>query len=273
MIDFDLIDINEAIDGLSYEEKLEYLKEREDEINDAMEELKTHLSDIEEIKDEIEEEHQKELQDKVLLDLHNAGYPLELDSNGNISFSLGKAKITISLACISEKMNFCFESSGKQLSYRKLICSLLPNFKQDVNVFYRQVAEEEISTCVVDVVSKLMNNKQQFEEIQTSDTMDMIKSNEKLKESYPLIEERIRNLNLCILTIQGFSSPYQIDAKNFLELANYLEEDKLTDKSWENLWNNHLHGLLFEHLQGLPNADEELHKLYRAYSMEEEYKV
>ncbi|MBR5730076.1 MAG: hypothetical protein IKX61_07740 [Prevotella sp.] len=165
MVDFYKIDINEAIDGLSYEEKLEYLKEREDEINDAIEELETHLSDIEEIKDEIEEEHQKELQDKVILNLHNADYPLELDSYGNISFSLGKAKISISLACISEKVNFCFESSGKQLSYRKLISSLLPDFKQDVNVFYRPVAEEDFSTCVVDVVSILLNNKQKFEEI------------------------------------------------------------------------------------------------------------
>lgn len=165
MVDFDIIDINEAIDGLSYEEKLEYLKEREDEINDAIEELETHLSDIEEIKDEIEEEHQKELHDKVLLDLHNAGYPLELDSNGNISFSLGRANITIFLAYITEKVNFCFESSGKQLSYRKLICSLLPDFKQDGNVFYRQVAEEDISTCVIDVVNKLMNNQQKFEEL------------------------------------------------------------------------------------------------------------
>ena len=165
MIDFYKIEINEAIDGLSYEEKLEYLKEREDEVNEAQEELETHLSDIEEIKDEIEEEHQKELHDKVLLDLHNAGYPLELDSNGNISFSLGRANITIFLAYITEKVNFCFESSGKQLSYRKLISSLLPDFKQDGNVFYRQVAEEDFSTCVVDVVSKLMNNKQKFEEI------------------------------------------------------------------------------------------------------------
>ncbi len=165
MVDFDIIDINEAIDGLSYEEKLEYLKEREVEINDVMEELKTHLADIQEIIDEIEEEHQKELQDKVLLDLHNAGYPLELDSNGNISFSLGKAKITISLAYITEKVSFCFESSGKQHSYQKLISSLLPDFKQDINVFYRLVAEEDFSTCVVDVVSKLMNNKQKFEEI------------------------------------------------------------------------------------------------------------
>lgn len=162
MVDFDIIDINEAIDGLSYEEKLEYLKEREDEVNDAMEELETLMSDIEEIKDEIEEEHQKELHDKVLLDLHNAGYNLESDSYGNISFSLGKAKITIFLAYITEKVEFCFESSCKQLSYRKLISSLLPDFKQERGNFYRQVAGDDISTCVVDVVSKLMNNRQEF---------------------------------------------------------------------------------------------------------------
>ena len=165
MIDFYKIDLNEAIDGLSYEEKLEYLKEREDEVNDEMEELKTHLADIQEIKDEIEEEHQKELQDKVLLDLHNAGYPLELDSNGNISFFLGKANITILLAYITEKVKFSFESSWKQLSYRKLICSLFPDYKQDGNIFYQQVPEEDISTCIVEVVSKLMNNKCKFEEI------------------------------------------------------------------------------------------------------------
>ena len=165
MIDYDLIDINEYREGLSFEEQLEFLKEKEDEIYQEIEDLKSLLSDIEEIKDEIEEEHQKELQDKVLLDLHNAGYPLELDSNGNISFSLGKANITIFLAYITEKVNFCFESSGKQLSYRKLICSLLPDFKQDGNVFYRQVAEEDISTCVIDVVNKLMNNQQKFEEL------------------------------------------------------------------------------------------------------------
>ena len=165
MIDFYKIDLNEAIDGLSYEEKLEYLKEREDEINDAIEELKTHLSDIEEIKEDMEEERQKELHDKVLLDLLNAGYDPELDRDGNIFLSLGNANITISLAYITEKVNFCFESSWKQLSYRKLICSLFPDFKQDGNIFYQQVPEEDISTCIVEVVSKLMNNKCKFEEI------------------------------------------------------------------------------------------------------------
>ena len=163
MIDFYKIDLNEAIDGLSYEEKLEFLKEREDEVNDEMEELKTHLADIQEIKDEIEEEHQKELQDKVLLGLHNAGYPLELDGNGNISFSLGKIDITILMSFVEPKVDFTFNAEEKQIKFRELISSLVPDFKQDGNFFSRQVAEEELIECVVGVVSKLMNNRQKFD--------------------------------------------------------------------------------------------------------------
>lgn len=54
MVDFDVIDINEAIDGLSYEEQLNYLKEKENEIGAEMEELKTLLSEIGKIKNEID---------------------------------------------------------------------------------------------------------------------------------------------------------------------------------------------------------------------------
>ena len=118
-----------------------------------------------------------------------------------------------------------------------------------------------------------MRRRFAFKEVQASDTVEMIKSNAKLADAYLQIEERMKNLNLCILTIQGFSSAYRIGAAYFLKLANYLEEDKLSDKSWEDLWNNHLQGLLFEYLRGLPNADKELQKLNRAYSLEEKYKL
>ena len=118
-----------------------------------------------------------------------------------------------------------------------------------------------------------MRRRFAFKEILASDTMDMIKSNAKLIEAYPHIEERMKNLNLCILTIQGFSTAYQIGAAYFLKLANYLEEDKLTEKSWENLWNNHLQGLLFEYLRGLSNVKEELQKLHRAYLMDDKYQI
>ena len=83
MIDYDIIDINEAIEGLSYEEQLEYLNDRENDINQTIEELNTLLSDIMERKDEIEDEHREEIREKVLLDLNNAGYNIPIDKNGN----------------------------------------------------------------------------------------------------------------------------------------------------------------------------------------------
>ena len=44
MIDYDIIDINEEMDGLSYEEQIEYLNDREDNINGAIEELNALLN-------------------------------------------------------------------------------------------------------------------------------------------------------------------------------------------------------------------------------------
>lgn len=125
----------------------------------------------------------------------------------------------------------------------------------------------------VECLDFAMRRRFAFEEIQASDTIEMIKSNDNLREFYQDIEKRMKNLNLCILTIQGFSSAYQIGAAYFLKLANYLEGNKLTEKSWENLWNNHLHGLLFEYLRGVLNADEDLQKLYRAYLLKDTYKL
>lgn len=118
-----------------------------------------------------------------------------------------------------------------------------------------------------------MRRRFAFKEVCASDTVDMLKTNEALAPFYDDIKQRMNNLNLCILTIQGFTSAYQIGAAYYLKLANYLEYDKITDNSWKSLWNNHLHGLLFEYLRGLPNADKELQKLNRAYSLEEKYKL
>ena len=82
------------------------------------------------------------------------------------------------------------------------------------------------------------------------------------------------NLNLAILTIQGLSTAYQIGAAYFLKLENYLTSDgKISEDSWKSLWNNHLYGLLFEYLRGLPNAEEDLDILYRAYTLEDKYKM
>ena len=165
MLDFYIIDINEKMDGLSYEEQLEYLNDREDEINEAIEKWKTRLSFVNERKDEIEDERQKRIWDKI-------------------------------------------EESTK----------LAPFFTE--------------------------------------------------------IKERMTNLNIAILTIQGLSVAHQIGAEFFLKLENYLKSgEKLEADSWKSLWDNHLYGLLFEYLRGLPNAEDDLDTLYRAYTLKDKYRM
>ena len=61
MINFNIIDINEAIDGMTYEKQMDYLKKKEADINKTIEKSKALLSYIRELKDEIESERRQEL--------------------------------------------------------------------------------------------------------------------------------------------------------------------------------------------------------------------
>ena len=115
-----------------------------------------------------------------------------------------------------------------------------------------------------------MRRRFAFKEVCASDTVEMLKTNEELAPFYDKIVERMNNLNLSVLTIQGFTSAYQIGAAYYLKLANYLENGKITDNSWKSLWDNHLYGLLFEYLRGLPNAEDDLKKLRKAYGLPDE---
>ena len=154
MIDYVILDINEAIEGLSYEEQIKYLNDKEDEINGAIEELNTLLADVMERKAEIEDQRQKEICDKVLLALNNAGYNIPLDKNDNLSFAFEEATITI-LMSFSSKINFFFKVDRNQLTYRKMISSLVPDYKQDGNFFSKTVSEETLNEEIVSLVKRL----------------------------------------------------------------------------------------------------------------------
>lgn len=114
-----------------------------------------------------------------------------------------------------------------------------------------------------------MRRRFAFIEVLASDRMDMIKECDKLSPFYDTIKQRMTNLNLCILTIQGLTTAYQIGAAYFLKLKNYIENG---EPNWVCLWTNHLYGLLFEYLRGLPNAHDDLEKLRRAYYLNDIYK-
>lgn len=119
-----------------------------------------------------------------------------------------------------------------------------------------------------------MRRRFAFKEVRAEDNMDILKTNEKLLPHFDKIKKRMKNLNCAILTIQGLSTAYQIGAAYFLKLENYLASDgELGDGSWESLWDNHLNGLLFEYLRGLPNAEEDLETLRSAYKLVDLYKI
>lgn len=117
-----------------------------------------------------------------------------------------------------------------------------------------------------------MRRRFAFKEIKADDRIDMLKESEKLSLDFDDIEKRMRNLNNCILSIQGLSSAYQIGASYFLKLENYLVNDQLEESSWTDLWNNHIEGLLFEYLRGTPNTAKDLEKLKNAYMNPDGYK-
>jgi len=74
--------------------------------------------------------------------------------------------------------------------------------------------------------------------------------------------KRMNSLNKAIESIQGLCSSYHIGPAYFLKLENYKNEAN----PFDSLWNNHLEGVLFEYLRGLPDSDELMNKLKNAYN-------
>lgn len=70
---------------------------------------------------------------------------------------------------------------------------------------------------------------------------------------------RMKSLNSKIETIQGLGSAFHIGPAYFLKLKNY-------NGSFEQLWDNHIEGVLFEYLRGFPDSNLRLNELKTAYN-------
>lgn len=71
----------------------------------------------------------------------------------------------------------------------------------------------------------------------------------------------MKNLNKAIEGIEGLSTAYHIGPAYFLKLKNY-------NGNFQQLWENHLDGLLREYLRGMQNLEEKLKTLKAAYDNE-----
>ena len=150
MIDFDITDINEAIDGLSYEEQFEYLNDKENEVDESIDELQNLSIEIMELKERI-------LRDAALFVLHNAGYDIHATDDDNLTFDFDEATITIYFCLAPFKINFSFYAYKDQATYRKTISSLVPEYEHDGNHFSKEVTEETIIDEMVSLVRRLMD--------------------------------------------------------------------------------------------------------------------
>ncbi|MEI0495807.1 AAA family ATPase [Brachyspira intermedia] len=72
-------------------------------------------------------------------------------------------------------------------------------------------------------------------------------------------------LNNAISEIEGFNSSYHIGASYFLKLKNYYNGGNI-EEAFNSLWENHLRGLLYEYLRGMPDAESKLEELKNAYN-------
>lgn len=63
--------------------------------------------------------------------------------------------------------------------------------------------------------------------------------------------------------IEGFSSEFHIGASYFLKLVNYKKSDH--DYDFDQLWDNHLEGLLLEYMRGMTDVPEKIKKLAKAF--------
>jgi DNA replication protein DnaC len=78
--------------------------------------------------------------------------------------------------------------------------------------------------------------------------------------------KRLKNLNDAIEKVQGLSTAYHIGPAYFLKLEKYQE----AERPFEQLWENHLKGVICEYLRGLPNSVEELENLKLAYDLKDD---
>ncbi|MEI0526686.1 AAA family ATPase [Brachyspira murdochii] len=115
-----------------------------------------------------------------------------------------------------------------------------------------------------------MRRRFAWKEIKAKDTqymLDNVLDNGILDEA----KDRMNKLNEAIEKIEGFNSSYHIGASYFLKLKNYYDNSiDNKEEAFNNLWENHLKGLLYEYLRGMPDAENKLDELKSAYYLNDD---
>ena len=117
-----------------------------------------------------------------------------------------------------------------------------------------------------------MRRRFAWKEIKANDNTGMLDSFGELKEEIVLKMNRMNNAIWDEETdegIEGLSTAYHIGGAYFKKLELYLNDDESNlQEAFQQLWENHLRGVLFEYLRGSFNAADNLKKLEEVYYQE-----
>lgn len=117
-----------------------------------------------------------------------------------------------------------------------------------------------------------MRRRFAWKEIKTNENTGMLDSFGELKEEIVLKMNRLNNAIWNEETdegIEGLSTAYHIGGAYFKKLELYLNDDESNlQEAFQQLWENHLRGVLFEYLRGSFNAADNLKKLEEIYYQE-----
>lgn len=126
-----------------------------------------------------------------------------------------------------------------------------------------------------------MRRRFAWKEVKAKNTQDMLNTmfndNKEIEEKDKQLfideaKKRMDKLNDTIEKIDGFNSSYHIGASYFLKLKNYYNGNNKED-AFKSLWENHLKGLLFEYLRGMPDINDKLKRLENAYCIEQDTNI
>ncbi|SUW00373.1 AAA family ATPase [Brachyspira pilosicoli] len=126
-----------------------------------------------------------------------------------------------------------------------------------------------------------MRRRFAWKEVKAKNTQDMLNTmfndNKEIEEKDKQLfideaKKRMDKLNDTIEKSEGFNSSYHIGASYFLKLKNYYNGNNKED-AFKSLWENHLKGLLFEYLRGMPDINDKLKRLENAYCIEQDTNI
>ena len=104
-----------------------------------------------------------------------------------------------------------------------------------------------------------MRRRFAWKEVEAKDTQeDILKSLDSNIKQKAI--DGMNALNNAISEIESFNSSYHIGASYFLKLKNYYNGGNI-EEAFNSLWENHLKGLLYEYLRGMPDAESKLEEL------------